>query len=278
MRSLFIVGNGFDISHGMQTSYENFHKYLKENYPGTTGQELIVPEPILMPDGDVEYKDVDTVNFLMYLINNAEPNGENWSDLERSMGYFDFDEVFDSLTEELDEDGDPDMWENLYNNEDLARGLIVPVQSIEEYFEEWIDTIDIDNDVKVKSDFLKIMDKDNDLFLSFNYTKTLEVLYKVKNICHIHGEQGGKLLLGHGNNIDYYEENMSKNIGSEQPLQEIQDLLRKDTKKAMEDNEEFFYSLSEDINKIYSYGFSFGDVDKIYIKEICNRIRTNNVI
>lgn len=277
MKSLFIIGNGFDLSHGLKTSYENFHEYLKEEYPDSNGEALVVPEPIFMPDGDVQYDDDATVNLLMCLINNAEPNGEKWSDLERSMGYFDFDEAFDFLTEELDEDDEPDMWKNSYNNEDLARNLVEPVQSIVDYFSEWVDTIDINEEVKIKDDFLKIIDKDNDFFLTFNYTKTLEVLYKARKVCHIHGEQGGKLLFGHGNDTDYYEENMNKNIGSEAPLQEIQYALRKNTEKAIKDNEKFFSSLSEDIDKIYSYGFSFGDVDKIYIEEICNILKTENI-
>lgn len=266
MKSLFIIGNGFDLSHELKTLYEHFHEYLKEEYPESNGEGLTVPEPIFMPDGDVRYEDANTVNLLMYLINNAEPNGENWSDLERSMGYFDFDEAFDFLPEDLDEDDEPDMWKNSYNNEDLARSLVDPVHSIVDYFSQWIDTIDINEDIKIKSDFLKVMDKDNDFFLTFNYTKTLEVLYKAHNVCHIHGEQdGGFLLLGHGNDADYYEENMNKNIGSEGPLQEIQDALRKDTKKAIKDNEKFFGSLSEDI-------------DKIYIEEICNRLKTENIV
>lgn len=277
MKKLVIIGNGFDLSHGLKTSYENFQEYLKEKYPDSNGEALVVPEPIFMPDGDVQYDDVDTVNLLMCLINNAEPNGEKWSDLERSMGYFDFDEAFDFLPEELDEDDEPDMWKNSYNNEDLARNLVGPVQSIVDYFSEWVDTIDINEEIKIKGDFFKIIDKYNDFFLTFNYTKTLEVLYKARKVCHIHGEQGGKLLFGHGNDTDYYEENMNKNIGSEAPLQEIQDALRKNTKKAIKDNEKFFSSLSEDIDKIYSYGFSFGDVDKIYIEEICNRLKTEKI-
>lgn len=32
MSNLFVIGNGFDISHKLKTSYENFHTYLKKEY------------------------------------------------------------------------------------------------------------------------------------------------------------------------------------------------------------------------------------------------------
>ena len=37
----------------------------------------------------------------------------------------------------------------------------------------------------------------------------------------------------------------------------------------------FFKSLNRNINKVYSYGFSYGKVDGVYIKEIINHISEN---
>lgn len=31
MSDLFIIGNGFDRAHGMETSYYNFHQFIKDN-------------------------------------------------------------------------------------------------------------------------------------------------------------------------------------------------------------------------------------------------------
>lgn len=33
MKKLFIIGNGFDISHGLPTRYCDFQTYLKKEYP-----------------------------------------------------------------------------------------------------------------------------------------------------------------------------------------------------------------------------------------------------
>lgn len=126
-------------------------------------------------------------------------------------------------------------------------------------------------------DFINLLNAENDKFLTFNYTKTLEAVYKVKNVCHIHGEQGGKLLFGHGNDEDYYEDNMSSHVGSEDALQEIQNGLMKNTKEAINENRSFFDGLSQNIDKVYSYGFSFSKVDEVYIREICKKLSTSNV-
>ena len=32
-KKLFIIGTGFDKSHGLDTLYEDFHQYLRSEYP-----------------------------------------------------------------------------------------------------------------------------------------------------------------------------------------------------------------------------------------------------
>lgn len=32
MKKLFIIGNGFDLAHGLKTLYKNFHTYLRQTY------------------------------------------------------------------------------------------------------------------------------------------------------------------------------------------------------------------------------------------------------
>lgn len=33
MATLFIIGNGFDLAHGMPTQYSDFRKFIVETYP-----------------------------------------------------------------------------------------------------------------------------------------------------------------------------------------------------------------------------------------------------
>ncbi|MDF2649960.1 MAG: hypothetical protein K0Q73_5765 [Paenibacillus sp.] len=273
MTSLFIIGNGFDLAHGMQTSYEDFHQYLKEEYPDASFDGC-APEAQMMPDGDMSYDDIDVVGFLMEVITNAEPKGEKWSDLETSLGYLDLDEYLDNWFDEEDDDND---WHKVYRNEDLSNNLVGAVLKISDYFAEWIDTIDID-DVSPKSDFEKLIDNGKDLFLTFNYTNTLVALYEAKNVCHIHGKQGSELLFGHGNDTDYTEEYMGRHVGSEDSRQGMQEQLRKNTTEAIRVNQDFFNSIRTiSVDKVYSFGFSFSEVDEIYIREISRRLPNADV-
>jgi hypothetical protein len=115
--------------------------------------------------------------------------------------------------------------------------------------------------------------------LNFNYTRTLEEIYGVQNVCHIHGVQGSseKLLFGHGEGRLYDEDNFSSYIGCEDGLEEIQFALRKDTDYALQKNLKFFEKIYNGFTEIYSYGFCFGDVDQIYLRKIFERSNTEKM-
>lgn len=275
MSKLFIIGNGFDRAHGLNTSYEDFHQYLKENYPDASFDGYNTPESSrVMPDGGIEYEDVDAVGFIMEVISRAEPDGENWSNLETSLGHLDLHEYMDNWLDDGDEDDNP--YHEVYRNQDLAANLVGAILEITEYFADWIDTIEI-IDTQPIARFEKLIDRDKDWFLTFNYTETLEILYGAKNVCHIHGKQGGELLFGHGDDTDYTEDFMNRHIGSEDSLQAMQEKLRKNTKGAIATSQAFFQDISNVVNEIYSFGFSFSKVDEVYVQEICRRMSTAHV-
>lgn len=225
MNNLFIIGNGFDLSHGMKTSYEHFRLYLKENYPNASFDGC-VPEGITTPDGDISYAAIDTVGFLIEVISNAEPDGEKWSDLETSIGYLDLDEYLDDWSD------DDNEWHKVYRNQDVASNLTGTILEITGYFSEWVDTIEVDEFIPKRS-FFELINGEEDFFLTFNYTQTLESLYNAVNICHVHGEQGGELLFGHGNDKDYTDKYIGEYTGAEDYILDMQRKLRKDTSGAI---------------------------------------------
>jgi hypothetical protein len=276
--NLFIIGNGFDLDHGLETSYNHFRKYLLSNYPDIKLDELIVPNERHLPDGGVEYDDVEVLSMLFYLINMAEQNEEKWSNIETALGALDFSEVFDWFDDILDKDGDVDMWKTAYRNEDLASQLVIPTTKIQYFFWDWVNSISL-HSARPKRDFIKLL-KDEDQFLSFNYTETLEIVYDIssEDICYIHGKQYEEIFFGHGNKEDYYDIYMVSHIGSQDGLSKIDEQLKKNTDKALEENMDFFESLRDaNIINIYSYGFSFNEVDAIYFRELCKIINTENV-
>ena len=76
---LFIIGNGFDISHGIKSRYADFHDYLVDNKKGSL------------------------LNFLDNFFNNS---GKLWSDLENTLGEYDPDTILDECSpgDEIDLD------------------------------------------------------------------------------------------------------------------------------------------------------------------------------
>ncbi|MDF2857393.1 MAG: hypothetical protein K0Q87_3244 [Neobacillus sp.] len=274
MKKLFIIGNGFDVAHNLPTKYSDFQDYLIGKYPEASDECLVVPESFIMPDGEERYNDDEVVGFLLKIITETEATGEAWSDLENTLGQLDFDECFDDW--DTDDNDDDNEWHRVYRNEDTAANVSGAIKMIKEYFSDWIETINI-FDIEQKTKFYHLIDRNNDLFLTFNYTQTLEEVYEAKNVYHIHGKQGGKLVFGHGNDRDNYDEYMNRNIGSENHLSELQATLKKDTQAVINQNKALFKAFGE-VDEIYSYGFSFSEVDLVYIKEICSTSPTENIV
>ncbi|WEG19186.1 bacteriophage abortive infection AbiH family protein (plasmid) [Alkalihalophilus pseudofirmus] len=276
MCNLFVIGNGFDLSHGLSTSYQDFKEFCESSIENITVDELIVPEVQLLPDGGSHYNEDDVISMLLYLISLAEGSIDKWQDVENSLGRLDFGIVLDLVDEISDKEGDFDLWKMATVYGDVASSLIVPTLSIQELFSKWVDSIDISSACE-KYDF-KILLNENDKFLTFNYTDTLEELYGIaeENVCHIHGRQYDEILFGHGDEEDHSEDHMSRYIGSEDGLSQIHERLRKDTGLALKVNNNFFQEL-KDIKMIYSYGFSFSKVDLIYLSVIFNQVDTSYV-
>lgn len=213
------------------------------------------------------------MSFLRQIISNAEEVGDKWADVETSLGKLEYSEFLDDWN--TDDEDDDECYE-VYGNEDNASALFESIRKIQDFFNIWIKSIDISETLE-KKDFSKLIDKENDFFLTFNYTETLEKLYNSKNVCHIHGVQDGKIYFGHGDKIDhtkYYERN---HIGSGDTLHDLDEELRKKTEDALSDNEWFFNSIDYDVSEIYSFGFSFSNVDLVYLKEIFGRLDTKNL-
>ena len=278
MAKVFIIGNGFDSAHKMKTTYQDFRNYLLKEHSSITMDELFIPEALTMPDGEEVYDDEEVISLLFYLINEAEEDEGEWNKIEDSLGKLNYSHAFDYLDDILDRDGDVNPWKTSARNEDIATNLIIPITSVQRFFSEWVNSINLE-DVNPIKDFEQLVEP-FDKFLTFNYTETLEEVYGIpeSNICHIHGKQHEELYFGHGNNEDYYENYMQHNIGSESGLSNIDRQLKKRTDEALRLNEGFFQYLEKIvIDAIYSHGFSFSSVDLVYISEICNRLNTKNI-
>lgn len=274
MKRLFILGNGFDLAHFLPTRYDDFRKFLIEQYPNSAN---ITPtfniSSYTMSDGEEVYNHDEAVSFLMHIISNAEEDGDYWCDIESSLGNLEFEEFFDEISYLFDDEDEDDNFhrDDAFRREDASRNFRMVTLTIQDYFSEWIDTIDI-TDVFPKSRLQNLISDGDNIFLNFNYTKVLENTYGIKDVAHIHGVVNGDIIIGHG--VDH-ENGEEDDINFE--LERLHELLRKPTDKIIQRHQSFFEKLSN-VNEIYSYGFSFSDVDLPYIERICKQVDSKNVI
>ena len=287
MCNLFVIGNGFDLAHNMETGFNQFRNYLNANYSINQNNTLYVPETIIDNHGNELQDTTEIVNLIIYLLDEATVGtGEenDWSKIEDLLGKLNLPECFDNVEPQYDKDGDRNYFWEYENAELTCRNMALAISYITELLSEWIHAVKI-SDSPLKY-FSEIIHPSRDLFLTFNYTQTLEKLYGCirENVCHIHGMvsddcfwQTDKLVLGHCGQMDYLNEE-SVPYEMENRIQAIYESLRKNTTEQIALHEDFFKRLnSAAVNRIYSFGFAFADVDLPYMKKLCDSIDTKGV-
>lgn len=286
MSKLYVIGNGFDLHHNLNTRYRTFGVYLKENYPDIYGQLIeYFGLPDLNDKGQCEYD---------YIL---------WAEFEKSLSLLDQETVLEAHSDSIANPGSPDFrdrdWEAFaIDIESVVENLTL---ALFKAFSEFIRNIDfpsLDHDLELK------LDK-NATYINFNYTDTLERYYGISrdNILYIHGnanELNDELILGHGidpNNFKPEDPRQPEGLSSEEAemwIEQMADnydhsfelgkdaLLQyfsrsyKNTKEIIESNANFFGSLTH-IHEIIFLGHSLSSIDLPYVKEISVN-STSNVI
>lgn len=180
MNTLFIIGNGFDLYHGLPTSTYDFCEILSnKNIDGEIERALEI--------------------FMNY--------GVDWGNYENSLSMLDLDEIEErnlSMPDYMsDHEGDRDR--TFLKMRGYLNSLTF---SIKESLSEMV-KIANEQLFDEKARFKNIFNK-KDAILSFNYTSTLEELYRIEGvpILHIHGYFDNKeeLLFGYkdGKNAEEY--------------------------------------------------------------------------
>lgn len=303
MANLFIIGNGFDLAHKLNTGYEHFRQYLSDeltdkgkldyygtwNPPQTTksnhGEEIISKDDLL----------AFTINLYDYLCN----LDKKWSDLEAQTAKIPYSFWLNETDVGIkDREGDNDVSATGLNYEIISQNLKIAVSALPRLVENWIKTINID-EYDPEGKISMLINTKQDLFLSFNYTMTLEKKYGIpyENICHIHGKCEEEVIktipscfseeniesnikVGHneGNAYDKFNK-FSPYPNIPELISEILNSLNKNISENIKRNKSFFNMISTtDIQNIYSFGFSYNNIDENYIKEIIKTIKNPSAI
>lgn len=177
-KALYIIGNGFDKAHGLKTSYWDFRTYLESTHWEFLQalEKLYSFEPL--DDLDPYVPEGAKLRWEKML------QGELWSRLEDNMGHpniAQMENFSDCIVNDLDLDsGNVGIRDTLDEYWRREYGFIKKLQG---YIKEWIESLDT---TKIKPR-KKVLIKSTDYFFSFNYTDTLESVYKITDVFHVHG-------------------------------------------------------------------------------------------
>ncbi|WP_267491777.1 bacteriophage abortive infection AbiH family protein [Klebsiella pneumoniae] len=174
---LYIIGNGFDIRHGLPTGYKHFKSYVAKN-----DQELY--------DAIEEYM----------------PAGEEWNELESALGEIDYELILQN-NEMFLVSYNTDDWSDAYHHDyqyEVDKITRMLSARLKEQFADWVKGINI-SDAYNSEQYIPPIPKDS-LYFSFNYTNTLQQIYAVPDaqIIYIHGNcsYDDNLILGHSFRVE----------------------------------------------------------------------------
>ena len=243
MKTLYIIGNGFDLWHGLPTKYENFSDYCDSN-------------------------NIDFCEYYKFKYNDSYL----WTDFENDLDTFDFKNYYkdNNNVDWEDDDFRPSMMYCV--EDDITEQGESLVDSINEAFSNWI------HEVKISAVQSKYLFDNKAFFISFNYTSLLTSVYKLpkENILYIHGnaDDYDSLIIGHNKTYETDPE-VDENGDSNRTLfTDAEDAAAipfvsfiKPINEIIKKNEAVFNKLTN-ISNIVVLGHSLNEIDLPYFKKI----------
>lgn len=245
--NLFIIGNGFDLFHNLETAYKDYKAFLENPDLDNCNCYTFVrdDEKIGTPD---DFENLDSAL---------------WKDLEGKLNI-----ELDSLQNQT-MDGHGDI---------VPDDLSIYDQFTGAFFVKWVNQISID-----KANENLPLPQDS-LFLSFNYTLLLEKHYNIseKRIFHVHGKQGNQTLQ-FGNSafqliepgkareilLKYIENHPTFTANNKQAddyLKEAKRIFGKDPHSNFKSIEDFLFGIP--VDRVIVIGLSLSEQDMPYFDEL----------
>ena len=238
---LYVIGNGFDLAHGIPCRYQDFKRYCQE-YNEEMYRHI-----------DLFYTDTDKL----------------WSDFEAEMPNIDENRLFSwatALNPEWNQD-----WNGYHQFVDTIKEEVDYLHYLPYSFRDWVLKLDIS---RVRP-MLRLY-QGSSLFLSFNYTKVLEQVYSIPSqlVKHIHGVADNEvacLTVGHDSTEHEIDEMFDSDNDIElEACKEVKSLVnawRKDTVSIIQQNNCFFNALLN-VNEVFVLGHSMSSVDMPYFRRV----------
>lgn len=303
--NIYLLGNGFDMAHGLKTSYLDFlyfiyNKYVEvEEIVGEIKEEKSKGEFLKDKISSFEINLTEVkenhdrkgisiginssyaAEWFLSLSDYMKSDKDFWSSLEESLGSISYDLI-------IDDDSNYNM-EDYYQLDDYLDTLTYEWSCIAKFLNiwlrEWIDNeVIISQKVKKFEKFYEEIHSGENYFINFNYTLTLEEKYNInpKNVLHIHGKKGDEnLIFGHDGKRE--KGNSAKNKGNSSEFDKFKKISVLFRDNILDVNNVFKKNLQIDVFEkfirnlkvetcdnivINVIGFSFGEVDDLYITKL----------
>lgn len=278
-KTLYIFGNGFDMAHGIDTSYWTFRTYLSEKYDDFLMQFEKMYNIERLDDTEPWYTSVAQTRWENSI------NKDFWSYFEHQMGYPNTSEMEDfssCVVDDLDLDGGNIGIESMMDS--YWREQYGFINHLNDYILEWVEQVDI---TPIEPRNKELIGCDHSIFLTFNYTSVLENVYNISShkILHIHGGVSSisdiEPIMGHGNvdDISYHKKQAESaaevfdegTTSIHNAISDFIEIMHKDTHSIIITNKHFFEQLNQ-ISVVNILGWSIGDVDVPYLLKIKNSV------
>lgn len=254
--TFYVIGNGFDLHYGLNTTYSNFKVFLLENGYWELVSKV---DQLFFERGNFSPEDIDTWS--------------KFEDMLQVFNYLDADEIYDEAMDNAETDDDragywdSPSWNVGYYNE--------YIQVLKQQFDSWIRGF---NTHIVPDKYFR--PQKGDFVLTFNYTTTIEDSFHPVNydISHIHGTVGQNLVLGHNDNqkpdtfviiededSDYRDTTTKKAVNDVLELAAVQ--YFKNSERILSEYADVFSSIPL-YDKVVIMGLSCGPQDSMYVREI----------
>ncbi|HWY09968.1 MAG TPA: bacteriophage abortive infection AbiH family protein [Bacteroidia bacterium] len=282
--ALYIIGNGFDRYHGLTTSYQAFAFFLQDNYSDIY-DHLIKYYGLRDIDRDEEEDHWDP----------------EWAVFEKALADLNSEEILEEFSDYLANPASDDWSDGDWDSYRIEIERVVNDLTINLFkaFKEFILNVTFPEDVESK----KLRLETKSLYLTFNYTDTLEKYYGISKdrILYIHKSAHAKdetLILGHGVDpqnfipedpkppvglseedlILWHEEQadnheLSYDMGKDELLTYFSKSF-KHTANIISENIGFFKRING-VQNIIVLGHSLSEVDMPYIKKVFESVEKN---
>ena len=243
--TLYIIGNGFDLHHGLKTTYANFREEQAKKTP-------ILWNNLLTIYGDEPYSD------------------QWWWNFEAMLGKIDYTKIMNSNN---------GMALGANKVSSLLTGILPP------FFGKWIKDIDNNIDISKMQKEEYIDNNALFFSFNYTMLLEKLYNVPKENVWHIHNSVMSidNIIIGHDSDErELFREYLKYKEERGIIRSDIADNIRREAAKGAKDvnnriirHNDDFHRLYPDIQHIIAMGFSFNDIDMPYIKEI---VEVNNNI